>query len=242
MPDEVEDDLLEGFVRGDLDAFESLFRLFEADVYRWILRIVRDPSGAEDVLVDAFWRAYRGRAGFDPSRSFGAWMRRIATNASLDHVKRERRLTVTAPLRDATMPAPPATDDDLTESIAHAFAQLSPKLHVVAALALIEDRPYEEIAEALPPLPWSERRQTFCVARRRPPANPSVPHDVSPATRPFTSGGGQNTPRASKRPRAEDRPIALGVRHNRCCRHTDTMWRWRYTNLPRVLFKSVATP
>ena len=37
MPDELEDDLLERFVRGDQDAFELLFRQFEAEVYRWIL-------------------------------------------------------------------------------------------------------------------------------------------------------------------------------------------------------------
>ena len=61
MPSELEDGLLERFVRGDEDAFESLFRRFEAEVYRWILRTVRDDSSAEDVLVEAFWRAYRGR-------------------------------------------------------------------------------------------------------------------------------------------------------------------------------------
>jgi DNA-directed RNA polymerase specialized sigma subunit, sigma24 homolog len=91
MPDEVPRDLLERFVRGDDQAFESLFRLFEREVYRWILRIVRDPSAAEDALVDAFWRAHRARARFDPSRSFGAWMRRIATNSALAQIAVARR-------------------------------------------------------------------------------------------------------------------------------------------------------
>src|SRR6202049_2920155 len=87
MPNELDRDLLKLFVQGDLDAFESLFNQFEVDVYRWILRIVRNASTAEDVLVEAFWRAYRGRGQFDPSRSFGAWMRRIATNAALDQLR-----------------------------------------------------------------------------------------------------------------------------------------------------------
>src|SRR5580765_8007549 len=85
MPDELDGELLERFVQGDQTAFETLFRKFEADVYRWIMRIVRDRSASDDVLVEAFWRAYRGRARFDASRSFGAWLRRIATNAALDH-------------------------------------------------------------------------------------------------------------------------------------------------------------
>jgi RNA polymerase sigma-70 factor (ECF subfamily) len=91
MLDEVEGGLLRRFVQGDQDAFESLFRHFEIEVFQWILRIVRDASTAEDVLVEAFWRAYRARARFDSSRSFGAWMRRIATNAARDHLRSVRR-------------------------------------------------------------------------------------------------------------------------------------------------------
>lgn len=148
MPDEVDADVLERFVHGDRDAFESLFRMFEADVHRWILRIVRDGSAADDVLVEAFWRAYRARARFDPSRSFGAWMRRIATNAALDHVRAARR-RIGWRTTDDTMPAPTGPDGGIGDSIALAFRQLPPKLHVVATLALIEEQPYAEIAEAL---------------------------------------------------------------------------------------------
>lgn len=40
--------LLEQFVRGGLDAFESIFREYQNEVYRWMVRIVRDPAAAED--------------------------------------------------------------------------------------------------------------------------------------------------------------------------------------------------
>ena len=72
MSDEPDGSLLKRFVQGDQDAFESLFRHYEHDVYGWIMRIVRDANAAEDGLVEAFWRAYRGRARFDSTRSFGA--------------------------------------------------------------------------------------------------------------------------------------------------------------------------
>src|SRR5215212_5729106 len=91
MPDDDDRDLLVRFVHGDRDAFERLFRQHEREVYRWIARIVREPSAAEDALVEAFWHAYRSRARFDPSRSFGAWMRRIATHAAIDQVNAARR-------------------------------------------------------------------------------------------------------------------------------------------------------
>ena len=138
--------ILDGFVRGDQEAFEALYRHSEADVHRWIVRIVRDVDAAEDVLVEAFWRAYRGRARFDPARSFGAWMRRIATHASLDHLKRVRRH---ARARDAAPPATGTPDHGLHDAIAVAFRRLPPKLQVAATLALVEGEAHAEIAEAL---------------------------------------------------------------------------------------------
>lgn len=148
MPDELDRELLKRFVQGDQDAFESLFRQFESEVYRWILRIVRNASSAEDVLVEAFWRAYRGRAHFDPSRSFGAWMRRIAANAAGDHLRVMRPRTSWITVADG-IEGRKSADRVLGETIALAFRKLPPKLQVVATLALIEGQSHAEIAEAL---------------------------------------------------------------------------------------------
>lgn len=148
MPDQIARDLLERFVQGDQDAFEALFRQFEGDVYRWILRILRDTTATEDALVETFWRAYRARARFDPSRSFGAWIRRIAMNVALDHLKAARRFSRWT-TTDAEIPAPAGSDHELGEAIARAFRRLAPRLQIVARLALIEERPYTEIADVL---------------------------------------------------------------------------------------------
>jgi RNA polymerase sigma-70 factor (ECF subfamily) len=148
MPDTLDQDLLERFVAGDPAAFESLFRQHSAEAHRWILRIVRDASAADDVLVEAFWRAYRGRARFDPSRSFGAWLRRIATNAALDELRAARKRAGWRTTDDST-PAPAGSDGAVAESIALAFRALPLKLQVVARLALVEGEPYAEIADAL---------------------------------------------------------------------------------------------
>jgi RNA polymerase sigma-70 factor (ECF subfamily) len=136
------------FVHGDEEAFEAVYRHFESEVYHWVARIVRDGKAAEEVVVEAFWRAYRGRARFDPSRELGPWMRTIATHAALDHLKAARRHAAFS-LRDAETPASGAPEDVLNDSIRVAFRRLPAKLQVVATLALVEGRPYAEIAEAL---------------------------------------------------------------------------------------------
>jgi len=84
-------ELLERLAQGELEAFETLFRQFQGQVYGWILRIVRDTGAAEDLTVETFWRIYRSRARFNPAGNFGAWTRRIATNVALDHLKSVRR-------------------------------------------------------------------------------------------------------------------------------------------------------
>ena len=160
MSDEPQAALLEAFVHGDERAFEALFQRFERDVFRWALRIVRDRAAAEDVVVEAFWRAYRSRARFDPGRSFGAWIRRIATNVALDHLRtlrgREQWIDVDAHDAAARVAAgvsrqrPESTRAAETrDAMARAFRSLPPKLLVAALLALVEQQPYEEIADAL---------------------------------------------------------------------------------------------
>jgi RNA polymerase sigma factor (sigma-70 family) len=149
MPDHVDRGVRERFVQGDPEALEALFRQFEREVFGWILRIVRDRGAAEDALVETFWRAWRGRARFDPERSVGAWLRRIATNAAIDQLALQRRAGLPA-AAVGPVPPPPSDDvEDLRDTIRVAFRRLSPKLKAVAALALIEQRSHAEIAEAL---------------------------------------------------------------------------------------------
>jgi len=142
-------DVLRQFRYGDLDAFEELFRRHQSEVYGWIVRIVRDPAAAEDLTVETFWRIYRAHARFDPTRNFEPWARRIATNAALDHLKTELHDTC---LPDE-LPSPPLPDPGISEELrretTRAFHRLPPTLRVAASLALIEEQPYKDIAEAL---------------------------------------------------------------------------------------------
>jgi RNA polymerase sigma-70 factor (ECF subfamily) len=144
---------LEQFTRGDIQAFETLFREYQGEVYGWIVRIARDPGVAEDLTLETFWRIYRARARFDPHRPFGAWARRIATNLALEHLSRrraEKPLHDDLPPRAAACAAPdPALSAEVRANVVAAFGELPAKLRAAATLAMIEETPYEEIAEAL---------------------------------------------------------------------------------------------
>jgi RNA polymerase sigma-70 factor, ECF subfamily len=142
-------DLLERFAKGDLDAFEILFRQFQGKVYAWIVRVVRDSGAAEDLTVETFWRIYRARARFNPQADFGAWAYRIAINLALSHLRRKPQETELT----GDEPSPGTSDSawrqEAHEQIRRAFQRLPPKLQVVAAMALIEERPYQEISQTL---------------------------------------------------------------------------------------------
>ena len=82
---------------GDVDAFEAIFREAQQDVYRWLLRMVRDLRAvAEDLVIETFWRVHRSRATFDARRGLQPWIRQIATNVARDHLGR-RRLDIELP-------------------------------------------------------------------------------------------------------------------------------------------------
>lgn len=141
-------ELLDRFARGDVEAFELLFRQFHRDVYGWLVRLIRDPGVAEELTVEVFWRIYRAHARFDPSRGFGPWARRIASNAALDHLRRVSRQRATLPMPADSTPDSTARRD-LHVRVERAFLTLPPKLRVVAELALIEEWQHEAIANAL---------------------------------------------------------------------------------------------
>ena len=143
-------ELLERFAAGDVEAFEKLFRQHQCEVYGWILRIVRDRATAEDLTIETFWRMYRAHARFDAARgNCTAWLRRIATNAALDHLRRTRR-EVPLPEDPPDAPKVPAAErSELQRTILSAMNSLSPRLRVAVVLALVEEESYDRIAEAL---------------------------------------------------------------------------------------------
>src|SRR4029453_9244958 len=76
--------LVEGCRRGDLSAFEDLYRSHGARMKSVAFNILGNPSDAEDAVQEAFLRVYRGMGAFKGTAKLSTWMFRILVNACHD--------------------------------------------------------------------------------------------------------------------------------------------------------------
>lgn len=84
--------------RGDRAAFEQLVRLYEENVLRLTLSLVRSEEEARDLYQEAFLKIYRSLGRFRFESRFSTWVYRVVTNVCLDHLRRRsHRREVQAP-------------------------------------------------------------------------------------------------------------------------------------------------
>lgn len=96
MWDASDDALLAGYATGDPEMAAVFVRRFQTKVFGLALMITRDPVDADEVAQDAFVRAWRYAASFDPRRgSVGGWLMGITRNVAVDRA----RLNTTASRR-----------------------------------------------------------------------------------------------------------------------------------------------
>jgi len=75
---------------GSADAFRAIVERHQDSVYRLVARMVRDPALAEDIAQETFLKAYRALPGYDPRWKLSSWLLKIAHNATIDHLRRQR--------------------------------------------------------------------------------------------------------------------------------------------------------
>jgi RNA polymerase sigma factor (sigma-70 family) len=150
------------FRGGSEAAFEALFRKYQREVFGWVLRIVRDQGAAEDLTIETFFRIHRAHARFDAAREFGPWARRIATRQRPEHVMAEEFFTA----QPAQSTGDPAGTAEIRRHVAGALRRLPPKLRVAAMLAVIEERPQKEVADALGITVAAVKLRVFRAMRR----------------------------------------------------------------------------
>jgi RNA polymerase sigma-70 factor, ECF subfamily len=74
--------------RGDLDALSELLARYQNRLYRYLLRLVRNETEAEDLFQQTWIRVAEKIRRYDPQRSFEAWLFTLARNLAFDHLRR----------------------------------------------------------------------------------------------------------------------------------------------------------
>src|SRR5512140_2359811 len=82
--------LVQAAKNGDVSAFEELVRRYDRNVFRIAQHITQNREDAEDVVQDAFLKAYGNLGQFQGQSKFYTWLVRIAVNEALMRLRRRR--------------------------------------------------------------------------------------------------------------------------------------------------------
>jgi RNA polymerase sigma-70 factor (ECF subfamily) len=84
--------------QGDLNALSDLMIRYQNRLYRYLLRMVREPAEAEDLFQQTWLKVVEKIRSFDTSRNFDAWLFTLARNLAIDHLRRIRPESLDEPL------------------------------------------------------------------------------------------------------------------------------------------------
>lgn len=143
-------DVVERCRKGDTKAQFELYKLFYKPMYNVCLRMVGNAPEAEDVMQEAFLKAFTKIDTYEGVVSFGAWLKKIVINRSLDHLKKRKmkfeELNEKIPDEE---PAMLVISEIQMEKLKKAIQQLPDGYRVVLTLHLLEGYDYEEISQIL---------------------------------------------------------------------------------------------
>src|SRR5215471_458923 len=148
--------LVERCRRGELGAFEELYRAHAGRLYSLACRMLGNPADAEDLLQDIFLSAHRKLDSFRGDAALGTWLYRLAMNQILDHVRSRagRAGQLTDGLGDASA-LPDAAGHRLADraidriDLERALAELPDGCRAAFLLHDVEGLEHREVADVL---------------------------------------------------------------------------------------------
>ncbi len=148
-------DLLDGCKTGDQKAQFKIYKLYYKAMYNTSLRIVNDTMEAEDIMQEAFLSAFEKIDTYSGTVSFGAWLKRIVINRSLDALSRRKAIfediELYVGIRDESTEETVRKEelDVKVEEVKEAINRLPDGYRIILSLYLLEGYDHDEIAEIL---------------------------------------------------------------------------------------------
>lgn len=159
-----EQELVERARTGDQDAFAALMDAQQGRIYNLTLRMTGVPEDAAELTQEAFFNAWQGLPKFQGESSFATWLYRLASNACIDFLRREKRrrnISMTISLddeegaRQAELPdhrhSPEAEAEkrEMMETVRSALDSLSEEHRQVLVMRELDGLSYAEIGAVL---------------------------------------------------------------------------------------------
>lgn len=160
-------DLVERARKGSEKAYRELLGRYQRPVFSLVYRMVRDREQAEDLAQETFVRVFNNLERYDPAYKFSSWIFKIATNLTIDWMRRKevptvsidgsRYATSSDEIEASTItveskeenPEERLESKELGAEIEQAIGRLRPEYRQAIILRHIEDKPYEEIAQIM---------------------------------------------------------------------------------------------
>jgi RNA polymerase sigma factor (sigma-70 family) len=148
-------DLIDGCKTGDQKAQFQIYKLYYKAMYNTSLRIVSDTMEAEDIMQEAFLSAFEKIDTYSGIVSFGAWLKKIVINRSLDSLNRRKAIFEDI---DTHVGIKDSSSDDLAqkeeidvrvEEVKQAIEKLPDGYRIILSLYLLEGYDHDEIGEIL---------------------------------------------------------------------------------------------
>ena len=148
------DELVERCKSGDAPGYKELYNRYARAMYNTCLRILNNTTEAEDVLQESFLDAFRSLHDFHYRSTFGAWLKKIVINKSINILRKRRNDLVD--LESTELQA--VTDEETTneedvhykvEEVKKMITRLPDGYRTVLSLYLLEGYDHEEISQIL---------------------------------------------------------------------------------------------
>lgn len=145
-----ENEHIQRVLEGDTDAFRYFIQTYQSYAYSLALRIVRRPEVAEEVVQDAFLKAFKALRQFNRTAKFSTWLYPIVTRQALSYVRKKKlpttMLETAAAISDSTLSA--ARQLEKTEErqlIEQVLERMKPKERLVLQLFYLEEQSIQEV-------------------------------------------------------------------------------------------------
>ena len=155
--------LIDRCKKGDSAAQFEIYKLYHKAMYNSCLRLLNNSYDAEDVMQEAFLKAFKKLDSFSGEVSFGAWLKRIVINQSLDFLRKRKIDFAELPAHSeiAESNAEPVLENpqEMLAQIRQAMRKLPQGYRLILSLYLLEGYDHDEIAEIFSITPSGSRSQ-----------------------------------------------------------------------------------